>query len=173
MEQHYLKSSYREKLIEHLFIGELLKLSWANGACSLEISKPEVDNQGYDLIAEENSVIRHIQLKTAKLDAKAAYQKVHIALAAKPSGCVLWIFFDETTMQLGPFLLFGGKPGEKLPDISQFKIAKHTKGNKDGVKAERPDIREVRKKAFVRYDRIELIYDALFGAQLQTLQSMK
>ncbi|MDP5206020.1 hypothetical protein ORI99_03035, partial [Alishewanella sp. SMS9] len=98
---------------------------------------------------------------------------VHIALATKPSGCVLWIFFDETTMQLGPFLFFGGQPGEKLPDISQFKIAKHTKGNKDGVKAERPDIREVRKKAFVRYDRIELIYNALFGAQLQTLQSMK
>ncbi len=122
---------------------------------------------------EENGVIRHIQLKTAKLDAKAAYQKVHIALATKPSGCVLWIFFDETTMQLGPFLFFGGKPGEKLPDISQFKIAKHTKGNKDGVKSERPDIREVRKKAFLRYDRIELIYDALFGAQLQTLQSTK
>lgn len=173
MEQHYLKSSYREKLIEHLFIGELLKLSWSTGACSIEVSKPEVDNQGYDLIAEENGMLRHIQLKTAKLDAKASYQKVHIALANKPSGCVLWIFFDEATMQLGPFLFFGGKPGEKLPDITQFKVAKHTKGDKDGVKAERPDIREVRKTAFVRYDRIELIYDALFGAQMQALQSIK
>lgn len=165
MEQHYLKSSYREKLIEHLFIGELLKLSWASGACSLEISKPEVDNQGYDLIAEENDVIRHIQLKTAKLDAQTDHQKIHIALGSKPSGCVLWIFFDETTMQLGPFLFFGGQPGEKLPDISQFKIAKHTKGNKDGVKAERPDIRKVRKSAFVRYDSVESIYNVLFYKQ--------
>lgn len=53
MQQHYLKSSYREKLIEHLFIGELLKLSWASGSCNLPISKPEVDNQEYDLIAEK------------------------------------------------------------------------------------------------------------------------
>jgi len=45
MEQHYLKSSFREKLIEHLFIGELLKLSWLEGGCALEIAKPEVDNQ--------------------------------------------------------------------------------------------------------------------------------
>lgn len=173
MEQHYLKSSYREKLIEHLLIGELLKLSWTSGACSLEISRPDIDNQGYGLIAEENSVIRHIQLKTAKLDAKAAYQKVHIALATKLSRCVLWIFFDETTMQLGLFLFFGGKSGEKLRDISQFKIAKHTKGNKNGVKAALPDIREVRKNAFVRYDRIELIYDALLGRNCISMLSVK
>lgn len=165
MEQHYLKSSYREKLIEHLFIGELLKLSWSTGACSIEVSKPEVDNQGYDLIAEENGILRHIQLKTAKLDAKASYQKVHIALANKPSGCVLWIFFDETTMQLGPFLFFGGKPGEKLPDISQFKVAKHTKGNKDGVKAERPDIRQIPKSKFTVYSNIEALYSVLFAIE--------
>ncbi len=165
MEQHYLKSSYREKLIEHLFIGELLKLSWACSACSIEISKPEVDNQGYDLIAEDNGVLRHIQLKTAKLDAKASYQKVHIALANKPSGCVLWIFFDETTMQLGPFLFFGGAPGERLPDISQFKVAKLTKGDKDGVKAERPDIRQIPKSKFTLYSSIEALYSVLFAIE--------
>lgn len=89
MEQHYLKSSFREKLIEHLFIGELLKISWKSGSCSLEVAKPEVDNQGYDLIAEENGFIRHIQLKAAKLSATTPSQKVHLALAKKPSGCIL------------------------------------------------------------------------------------
>ncbi len=59
MEKHFLKSAYREKLIEHLFIGELRKLSWVEGSCSIEIAKPEVDSQGYDLMAEENGVIRH------------------------------------------------------------------------------------------------------------------
>ncbi|MEH8223404.1 hypothetical protein Q7I19_20645 [Aeromonas veronii] len=57
MDKHYLKSSFREKLIEHLFIGEMLKLSWSSDRCSLEVAKPEVDNQGYDLIAEENGVV--------------------------------------------------------------------------------------------------------------------
>ena len=50
--QHTEKSSFREKLIEHLFIWELLKLSWKKGNCEIEISKPEVDNSGYDLLAE-------------------------------------------------------------------------------------------------------------------------
>lgn len=166
MEQHYLKSSFREKLIEHLFIGELLKLSWLEGGCSLEIAKPEVDNQGYDLIAENNGVIRHIQLKAAHLDAKAANQKVHIALAGKLSGCVVWVYFDEKTLQLGPFLYFGGAAGSPLPSIAEFKTAKHTKGNAEGVKAERPEIRIIPKGQFVTYRSVKEIYDQLFKVGL-------
>ncbi|MBL4761454.1 MAG: hypothetical protein JKY93_01990 [Gammaproteobacteria bacterium] len=52
MSKHNEHSSYREKLIEHLFAGELLKLSWFEHDCGLEIAKPEVDNSGYDIIAE-------------------------------------------------------------------------------------------------------------------------
>lgn len=138
MSQHSLQSSYREKLIEHLFIGELLKHSWRCRGCSLEIARPEVDNCGYDLVAEENGVVRHIQLKAAHLNARAASQKVHVALASKPSGCIVWTFFHEETLDLGPFLFFGGGAGDSLPDLSRFKIARHTKGNAAGVKAERP-----------------------------------
>jgi hypothetical protein len=141
LERHYLKSSFREKLIEHLFIGELLKLSWTAGTCSLEIAKPEVDYQGYDLVAEENGIIRHIQLKTSRLTARASRQKVHIALATKPSGCVVWIYFNERTLVLGPFLFFGGAAGEPLPYLSDLRVARHTKGDAQGIKAERPDIR--------------------------------
>lgn len=163
MEQNYTQSSYREKLIEHLFIGELLRISWMKGKCSLEIAKPEVDYQGYDVIAEDNGIIRHIQLKAAGANAKTAVQKIHVGLSKKPSGCVVWIYFDENTMKLGPFLLFGGEPGEKLPSIDGLKIAKHTKANASGVKAERPDIREVTKGMFTKYESAEDIYVALFG----------
>lgn len=61
MKEHYLKSSFREKLIEHLFIGELLKTSWSHADYSLELSKPEVDVSGYDIIGESNRFVRHIQ----------------------------------------------------------------------------------------------------------------
>jgi hypothetical protein len=162
MEQHYLKSSFREKLIEHLFIGELLKLSWREGGCSLEIAKPEVDNQGYDLIAEQNGVIRHIQLKAAHREAKAAKQKVHIALSSKPSGCVVWVYFEEQTLELGPLLFFGSSAGSPLPNIESFKVAKHTKGNAEGRKAERPEIREVPRTKFVRYSTVLELYARLF-----------
>jgi hypothetical protein len=133
--QHYLNSSFREKLIEHLFVGELLKLSWKAGPCSLEIAKPEVDCQGYDIVAEENGVIRHIQLKASYHDETTAQQKVHIALASKPSGCIIWIYFDEETLELGPFLFYGGPAGEPLPDLSDQRVAKHTRGDAQGVVA--------------------------------------
>ena len=162
MNQHYLKSSFREKLIEHLFIGELLKHSWLEGGCSLEFAKPEVDNQGYDLIAEQNGIIRHIQLKTSHLKARTAKQKAHIALSSKPSGCVIWVFFNEQSMELGPFLFFGGSAGLPLPSLDGFKVAKHTKANTEGIKAERPEIREIPKSQFRKYETVQEIYELLF-----------
>lgn len=163
MSQHFLQSSYREKLVEHLFVGEMLKRCWRRGSCSLEIARPEVDNSGYDLVAEEDGVLRHIQLKATRRSGKAASQKVHVALAKKPFGCVVWIFFDEDSLDLGPFLFFGGRAGEPLPDLSSFKVAKHTKGDATGRKAERPNIRAIPRSRFHRYETLEELYVALFG----------
>jgi len=95
MTQHSENSSYRENLIEHLFVTELLKMSWLHHRCSLEVAKPEVDNSGYDLIAETMGLVRHIQLKTSIVGGTTASQKIHTKLAEKPSGCVVWIYFDE------------------------------------------------------------------------------
>lgn len=162
--QHYEHSSYREKLIEHLFVGELLKHSWLKDGCSLEVAKPEVDNAGYDIIAEAHGIVRHIQLKTSVIGGSTASQKVHVKLSDKPSGCVLWIYFDEKTLLLGPFLYFGAEPGEPLPSLSGFSVAKHTKGNKDGVKAERPAIRVIPKRQFQVLASVEGVYKQLFGS---------
>jgi hypothetical protein len=162
MEQHYRFSSYREKLIEHLFIGELLKISWLFGECSLEIAKPEVDSRGYDVIIERGNVVRHIQLKTSHRQAVAVGQKVHIGLSEKPSGCVVWIQFDEINLSLGPFLFFGGSSGAPLPDIRSLKVGKHVKANAEGIKAERPNIRVVPKSLFKRIETVEEIFKVLF-----------
>ena len=86
MSKHNEHSSYREKLIEHLFIGELLKLSWINHDCGLEVAKPEVDNSGYDVLTECYGIVRHIQLKASHIEASTSQQKIHVKLADKPSG---------------------------------------------------------------------------------------
>jgi hypothetical protein len=161
---HTEHSSFREKLIEHLFIGELLKLSWKEFGCTLEVASPEVDNAGYDLIAEDNGVVRHIQLKASYVGGKTASQKVHTRLSEKPSGCVIWIYFNEDTLELGPFLFFGSLPGEKLPSLDGLKVAKHTKGDQGGFKAERPNIRVLPKGWFKNFSSIDEVYEALFGA---------
>ncbi len=162
MTQHAQHSSYREKLIEHLFIGELLKLSWLHHSCDLEIAKPEVDNSGYDVIAEASGRVRHIQIKTSIIGGKTASQKVHTRLAEKPSGCVVWVYFDSETMGLGPFLYFGAEAGKPMPSVTDRKIAKHTKGNKDGFKAERPNLRVLPKGLFKPFSTLEAIYAQLF-----------
>jgi len=165
MNRHTEHSSFREKLIEHLFIGELLKLSWSSGDCQLEVGKPEVDNAGYDVILEANQIVRHVQLKASYHGGKTSQQKVHVKLAEKPSGCVVWIVFDEDTLELGPFYFFGGAPGNPLPSIEEAKVARHTKGDQDGYKAERPNIRIINKGMFTKYSSIKEVHTALFGSQ--------
>ena len=163
MDKHYLHSSFRERLVEHLLIGELLKLSWAMGDCALEVSRPEVDNSGYDVILEVKGVIRHVQLKTSNLGAKTARHNIQLALAGKPSGCVVWTYFRNSDLRLGPFLFFGGEPGEGLPSLAACKPAKHTKGDRTGHKAERPNLRVVPKSAFRTLETVEDLWTALFG----------
>lgn len=63
MSKHTDHSSFREKLIEHLFVSELLKLSWQNDDCQIEVAKPEVYNSGYDLIVEANGIVSTFSLK--------------------------------------------------------------------------------------------------------------
>lgn len=163
MNKHTEHSSYREKLIEHLFIGELLKINWMTDKCDLEVGKPEVDNSGYDVILESNNAIRHVQLKASYVGGATSQQKVHLKLADKPSGCVIWIYFDKDSLDLGPFLYYGGKPGKQLPSIETKKVARHTKSDQEGYKAKRPNIRVLNKGDFKRHETIRDIYHALFG----------
>ena len=155
-------STQRELLIEHLFVGELMKAMWRRGLSNVEVSKPQADNNGYDLVLETGKVIRHVQLKSSHRLAKTANVKVHLALESKPSGCVIWVRFEPQTLELGPFLWFGGRPGHQLPSLSSYPVAKHTKGDSTGFKAERPNLRVVRKSSFTRLDSIEEVIDRLF-----------
>jgi len=157
------KSSYREKLLEHLFVSDLLRHLWREGVANAEFLAPEVDDGGYDLVIDCNSVIRHIQLKSSFVGSKTSRQKVHLRLSEKPSGCVVWMIFDPTTLNLGPFLWFGGAPGFPLPDISGLPVAKHTKGDASGYKAVRPNVRILRKGLFEKTDTMGQLSKKLFG----------
>lgn len=161
---HTHQSVYREQLLEHLLIGELLKYSWLNHDATLEVSQPSIDRAGHDIVLEANGVTRHVQLKTSARTGSATSQKIHVSLARKPSGCVVWIKFDEASLVLGPYYFYGGAPGTPMPAIDDLKIAKHTKGNAKGVKAERPNLRIVPKSRFSCVVGIPELYEVLFGA---------
>ena len=158
-----LHSSRREKLVEHLFVGEVLRHLWRFGVHEVDVLRAETDAGGYDIVVEVGSAARHIQLKSSVVGSKTSTQKVNIALCGKGSGCVLWIMFDPSTIELGPFLWFGGVPGQPLPDITGFPIAKHTKGNAQGEKAERKNIRVITKGKFEKVESISGVIAKLFG----------
>ena len=83
-EQHYQHSSYREKLLEHLFLAELLQVGWfKNPQRRVAVVRPEVDDSGYDLLLECSGVRRYVHLKSTSRIA------VNIRLATKPGGCVI------------------------------------------------------------------------------------
>ncbi len=149
--EHSLHSSQREVLLEHLFTGEVMRGLWRAGV--------------YDLVFETSSIVRHVQLKSTKRESKVSYVNVNLRLAAKPSGCVLIIKFDDE-LRLGPFYWFGAAPGERLPDITDirsFKVAKQTRANSQGTKGERPNVRMVPLSKFQKLDKIEDVIECLFG----------
>lgn len=148
----YRHSNFFEQLVEHVFISEVLQEAWYHFGKIVEVLRSEVDGSGFDVVFECGGVLRHVQLKTSRPDVATASQKVNVALAAKPSGCVVWLLRHEDP-QLGrvrlSYLFFGGGPGEQLPRLDTFKVAKHAKGDSKGIKRERPNIRVVPKRKFV------------------------
>jgi hypothetical protein len=158
------RSSLRESIVEHLFVGAILQKLWLRkNVAQVEVLKPQVDDAGYDLVIDCNSSIRHIQLKSSRADAKRYSVDVSLKLKQKPSGCVIWVFFDPCTLSLQKFLWFGSRPGHPLPDIKDFKVAKHTKGDATGKKADRPGLRKVPKSRFEKLGSIDHVIGRLFG----------
>jgi len=157
-----LRSSYREGLIEHLLLGELLKELWLSSRVA-EVMKPQPDHGGYDVVIDCKGIVRHVQIKSSAVGARASFQKIHENLAKKPSGCVVWIVFDPGTLEIKEYLWFGGRPGRQLPDIKGLKVARHTKATAAGVKSLRPAIRELPKTKFQQVAHTRDLVQLMFG----------
>ncbi|BAO29682.1 hypothetical protein [Sulfuritalea hydrogenivorans] len=167
-----IHSSRRENLIEHVFIGEVLRHLWRLGCHEVDVLRAETDAGGYDLVIEANSIIRHIQLKSSALQATTSSQKVHEELWKKPCGCVIWVRFDPVSMSIGPYRWHGARPGTALTERSKpsdFKIAKHAKGNSKGVKTERKNIRVINSGKFDKLDSIAELVEHLFNIPSQAV----
>jgi hypothetical protein len=155
------RSSFRESLIEHAFISAVLQEAWRRQMV-IEVLRPEVD-AGVDVVFECGTVVRHVQLKSTRAGAKVARYNVNTSLAAKPSGAVVLIEFqDEAGQLLLKYRFFGGAPGEPL-SLNGFNAAKQSRGNAKGVKLEWPGHRVVPAGQFKRVSDITALVDLLFG----------
>jgi len=161
-EKHFRESTLRERIVEHLFVGEVLKYFWKREETDIEVLRSEFDSGGYDLIISKASVTRHIQFKTSMDGGSNKEVSVNIKLANKLNGCIIWITVDNS-LNLTGYRWFGAAPGEPFPDISKLKTTKHTKANSKGEKTERPNHRIIQKNNFKSLENLEAVVEKLFG----------
>lgn len=101
-EERFLRSTFYEQLVEHVFISELLQEAWFG-------------------------------------------------------------FKDPNARRVAlSYRFFGGAPGKPLPTLDDFRVAKHTKANAQGVKSERPNIRLIPKGRFERVETTRELLARLF-----------
>lgn len=105
---HYTHSTLRERIAEHVFVGDALRMLWRLGIHDVEVLRLEFDAHGYDLVMARGLLVRPIQFKTgtAKRPSKVCLARV---LAEKPSGCAIWMRLDQD-LNMGPYFWFGAPP---------------------------------------------------------------
>jgi hypothetical protein len=154
-------STRRELIVDHMFRGELLRYLWSRGRFDFEIYESPVDASGFDLVIELGSVVRHIQLKAKSASGKTSRYNLHTKLINKPAACAIVVEIDEASCEMVSFRFFGDRNGGPIPDVGDA-VARHTKGNAEGFKAERRELRTVPLKRFERIRSIQELAGALF-----------
>ena len=156
-------SVLREKVIEHIFLAELSRTLLLDLKLPFEVLRAEFDANGYDVAIEAGGLLRHVQLKATTALGRRANVDVQLSLANKPGGCIIWIYVDPETLQLGPFLWFGGEAGRPLPPLGDREV-KHSRGNATGAKGVRPGLRRLPKGAFTRFETLKELAKTMFPA---------
>jgi hypothetical protein len=159
---HSSDSSLREQALGHIFLGQLLAFMWRSGSRDIEVLKSEVDRGGYDVVLEANGIIRHVQLKSSFQGSKVRAVDVSTKLLRKPGGCILWIEFDGESLAIQRFYWFGGRAGAALPELGP-RVSRHSKGNSQGAKNERPIHRVLTRGRFETLENIGEVVERLFG----------
>ncbi|MFM0217792.1 hypothetical protein [Paraburkholderia caledonica] len=161
-ERHYRHSVLRERIVEHVFVGEALRRLWQRRVYDEEVLRAEFDAGGYDLVMSHGAVVRHIQFKVMVVGASRTGITANLNLAQKPCGCILWILVTPT-LELHSYLWFGNAPRQPLPDLREMKIAKHAKANAAGVKLDRPNQRVIPRSAFTPLASLDAVLEYLCG----------
>lgn len=158
---HFHHSTLRERIVEHVFVGDALRRLWRRGVVDVEVLRSEFDAHGYDLVMARGRIVRHIQFKTGTA-ARPGKVSVARALEDKPSGCVIWIRVGHG-LEMGPYFWLGGPPSGPLPPIGHLPNPLRATRNKQGERPPRQNHRSVPGSEFERLDTLDDVLEALFG----------
>ncbi len=129
------RSVLREKLLEHVFLAELLQEAWVQGI-DVSVMRAEVDVWGYDLVLKSHDVVRLVQLKSGS---KGRSVTIHNALGTSPGACVVKMEPVPTKdgRRVGLSYQFAGGHPTKSLDLRDAPVARQLRYKKDGTKAAR------------------------------------
>jgi hypothetical protein len=156
-------SAYRHSMIEDALIVAVQRHFWLNSHQRVDVLRSNVNDSGYSVVLEAKGVSRHIKFVSTEQNGKRGHVDVNRALELKPSGCVVWLFFDPETLDLGPFRFFGKAPGEALDPLWHFNDAVRATPNAAGDKPARPNLKRVGQKYFDKVDSLDDLILKLFG----------
>jgi len=142
-----------EKLIEHLFLAEILQECWFRRRQLVEVLRAEVDTAGYDLILESRGVIRHVQLKASRKGARTSRQTINARLQERAGGCIVWVFYWVEAETGRAQLTYRWREARNLPE----RRGRHTRG-----RGERENTRVVTKGEFEAVPDAAALVDRLF-----------
>jgi hypothetical protein len=154
-------SSMRESVFKHMLLARVGAELLARDVEFDELHS-SVDKDGFGVLLEAGNIQRHMQLKVKIEGGARSNVTVHKRLATRPSGCVVWLTYNPDIQDFSEIRFFGAGPGMPLPDLGD-RIARHSRANSEGRKAERPDHRVVPASRFEKLDDIAQLVDRLFG----------
>ena len=160
VDPHSYYSPRREKILENLFIGEVLRVLWTRGEYEVEILQSDIDAAGYDIVLSLPEGTRYIQLKSM-VNKRDVSITANGKISDKIGGCIVLMVINRETLKFEGFYWIGGTLTEYCSNIRKSKTAKHTKGNSEGVKSERKDTYTLGKTKFTYFPSIEDIIDKL------------
>jgi hypothetical protein len=152
----YEDSSTVEKLMEHIFLSEVLQECWFKRRQVVEVLRAEVDAAGYDLVLQVGDRTRHIQLKASRQGGKTSRQTINRKLANRQGGCVIWIAYDVDEEQGRAQLKYRWWDSE----VSQLP---KTVGRNPRTRKERPNTAVLKKSEFELIEQPSKLVDRLFG----------
>lgn len=152
----YEESRTVEKLMEHIFLSEILQECWFRRRQVVEVLRAEVDAAGYDVVLEAAGRIRHVQLKASRQGGKTSKQTINTKLVDRLGGCVVWITYEVDED-------FGRARLKYRWWDSEAQERPQTPGRNTRTGRERPNTFVLKKADFELIDETALLVDRLFG----------
>ena len=149
--------------MKHAFLWRLYSELWQRDPdTKVLVFDSEIDDSGFDLAVSVGKYTRHIQLKSSMIGSSTRSVPLQQSLCALPGGCVVWMEYLPSTLEVQSYLLFAySNPSEPL-DFRNFQQAKTVRANSKGEKKFRPGCYRVPKTAFNELP-FERLTEVLFG----------